>query len=281
MISFEKTVLAVIRPLVRFLLRKGLKYSQIDELIQRALVEESLTQIQSTNSETSISKIALVSGVHRNRAKEIIESRDFGLELKASTLSKILGHWSSDSDYLDKNGNPKLLSSIGNDSEFSKLVSSVTKQISPYTVLFELRRINSIEMVGDDKVKLILPEYWTGHSAQETYDLAARNIDSLLNAIDENLTSHHKPLSQLHLTTEYDNIEEEKLDEIKNWLLNMGEEFHKNARNYLSNLDQDINPKLNGKGNAKVSVTTFSFSSPRIEIPEIKPNKRGRKRKNG
>jgi hypothetical protein len=172
-----------------------------------------------------------------------------------------------------------MLSTVGNESEFSKLVTSVTKQISPYTVLFELKRINSVEIV-EDKIKLILPEYWTGHSPEETYLLVSRNIENLLNAVEENLKSDANTAHQLHLTTEYDNISEEKMTEIKEWFIKKGDQFHKEARDFLSKFDKDINPDLKGEAGAKVSVTTFSFSAPKSEIPQIKPNKRGRKKKN-
>lgn len=275
----EKILQLVIRPFIKFLMNKGMKYGQIDDLIQRVIVEEAEREVRSVNNNISASKITLVSGIHRSKVKEIIESNVLESELKASMLSKVLGSWSSQPEYLDNKGNPKMLSTVGNESEFSKLVTSVTKQISPYTVLFELKRINSVEIV-EDKIKLILPEYWTGHSPEETYLLVSRNIENLLNAVEENLKSDANTAHQLHLTTEYDNISEEKMTEIKEWFIKKGDQFHKEARDFLSKFDKDINPDLKGEAGAKVSVTTFSFSAPKSEIPQIKPNKRGRKKKN-
>jgi len=264
---------------MKFVLSKGLKYSQINELIQRAIVEESIGQIKGVNKEVSVSKIALISGVHRSRVKEILELGSSEFDLQASTLSKILGYWSSSPEFLGKDGQPKSLSTVGIDSEFSKLVLSITKQISPYTVLFELKRIGAVEVVNE-KVKLIIREYWTGHSPEETYTLVSRNIESLLSAVDENLNGESKLSPQLHLTTEYDNIVESKIPEIKAWLLDKGNKFHKEVSSYFAKFDKDINKNLSGIGEGKVSVTIFSFANPKLEITEIKPNKRGRKKKN-
>jgi hypothetical protein len=276
--NLETSISFILRPIVRFLLKNGLKYSQINDLIQRALVEESVAEIKAVSEEVSLSKIALISGVHRSKAKELLNLSNESADPKASTLSKILGYWSSNPEFIDESGLPKPLSIVGADSEFSKLVSTVTKQISPYTVLFELKRIGAI--VSDEEIATFIQnQYWTGDSLEETYHLAAKNIESLLSAIEENLNKINISSPQLHLTTEYDNIEQSKIPEIKQWFLTKGEEFHKEARAFLSKFDKDLNPHIKGPTEAKVSVTTFSFAETKINIERIKPNKRGRKRK--
>ena len=103
-------------------------------------------------------------------------------------------------------------------------------------------------------------------------------IFGILSSVDENLKNNN--INQLHLTTFYDNIEEESIPKIKKWLLVKGSEIHKECREYISNFDKDLNSKLKGEGGGKVTFTTFSFSAPKILIQEIKPNKRGRKKKN-
>ncbi len=277
--NLEKVCLLLLKPIAKFFLAKGLKYSQIDELMQRALVEESTSQVQLVNKELSVSKIALISGVHRKRTKEIIESKNPDLEGQSSILSKVVGIWCSNSKYLDKNNKPKTLSIVGVDSEFSNLVSSVTKQISPYTVLFELKRIGTIH-TSESEASLVNNEYWTGSSDHETYALVAQNIEDILSSVDENLKNNKNDINQLHLTTFYDNIEEESIPKIKKWFLLRGSEIHKECREYISKFDKDVNNKLKGEGGGKVSFTTISFSSPKLLIQEIKPNKRGRKKKN-
>jgi hypothetical protein len=69
------------------------------------------------------------------------------------------------------------------------------------------------------------------------------------------------------------------LEEIRLWILAKGVAFHKEARDYLSRFDRDMNPELgSGEERASVVVSTFSLAK-KDEAPlQITPKKRGRKK---
>ena len=92
------------------------------------------------------------------------------------------------------------------------------------------------------------------------FDLAARDIDDLLRAVEGNLLDAPE-MPHLHIKTHYDNIVPEALPKIQEWFLTKGKELHEEARKFLSKFDKDLNPKLSQKpGGARVALGTFSLT---------------------
>ena len=73
--------------------------------------------------------------------------------------------------------------------------------------------------------------------------------------------------------TSYDNVRPDALPEIKRWMLKHGHETHNQARRFISQYDQDVNPdpKFKGKG---VRVVFTAFSNVQSKPVELKRGKK-------
>ena len=191
----------------------------------------------------------------------------------ANTFSKILGQWAHDPKF-SKRKKALPLTHEGMGSEFAKLVQSVSKDLNPYTVRFELERIGAIR---EEKGKLILAEqaFETNQDPEQALDLLAQDIDDLVQSVEENIFAR-EIVPNLHISTRYDNICQDAAPKVREWLLAKGAQIHAETREFLASLDKDTNPALREKSGG-VRVVLGSFT--RLILPKSLDKKVGAKKR--
>lgn len=273
---------ALIRALVRLCLKKGIRSAQIEEAIRRALVKEAEQEVRRANSELSVSKLSIMTGLHRSEVARLMASKDVGTQ-DHDLLTRIIGMWSTSKLYRDSDGGVRELSFEGLSSEFAMLVASISKEVTHYPILFELERLGAIEYHGD-AVKLKVKSYVPSSSDDHGFEILSRDVIDIASTVEANVRDKFAT-HNLHLRTEFDNIPPSKLDEIRLYLMKKGAEFQDSMREYLSSFDRDVSPckaaptqSSEHADKARVSVTTFSYAEPTERVKIITPKKRGRKK---
>lgn len=267
---------ALLRPLVRWCLKRGVRSSQVEELLRESFVHEAQHEIQQAQGAFSVSKVSVMTGLHRTEVSRLLagERPDRGAH---DILNRVLGLWASSKRYRTAEGAPRDLTHEGLSSEFARLVADVSKEVTHYPILFELERIGAIEYV-ENLVRLKVREYTPQKDHQYGLDLLSLDVEDLASAIEANVTHRDRDPS-LHLRTAYDNIDPNDLPQIRRWIMKQGAEFQSKMREYLAQFDRDSSGAIEQSGErARVAVTSFSYAEP-IQAPKaIVPRKRGRKR---
>ena len=268
-------ILALLRPLARYCIARGIRIQELEQEVKRAFVEAGQEAIKEVQGEVSVSKISVMTGIHRVEIGRLLSGEPRTGE-KHDVLNRIIGLWSNNPKYLNSSGMPRPLTFQGHGSEFADLVASISKEVSPYPILFELERIGAIRY-NEEIVELQVQEYTPQGDIEHGAKILSDDLNDLLHAVEVNLTGQDE-IPSLHLRTSYDNINPAALETIRRWVLERGTAFQRDIRNYLSAFDRDINPEApKSDERAKVTVSSFSVSSV-IEPPKIvKPKKRGRK----
>lgn len=251
-----KLLALVLRPAIRFCLRHSLRLQDFLECAKTVFIEESAQALESQGQKRNISRISVMSGVHR---RDVARIQEYGLQLfyEPDVVTKVLGMWQSSSQFSTGMNEAKPLSCDGEKSEFVALVRSVSKDINPATVLFELERVKAVEK-REGKLHLRVESFVPKGNTLQGFNILAHDADDLTRTVEENVLSA-PAVPQFHARTEYDNVRPDALPEIKRWFLREGHEFHARVRAFVSKFDQDIHPdpKFNGKG-SKVVFSAFS-----------------------
>lgn len=266
---------ALLRTLARFCIARGVRIQEIEQEVKKAFVEAGHEAIKEAQGVFSVSKISVMTGIHRVEVTRLLsgEPRSKG---KHDVLNRVIGLWSHHRGYRTCSGAPRPLTHQGHGSEFAQLVASISKEVSPYPILFELERIGAIRYSGE-LVELQVEEYTPSADVEHGAQVLSDDLNDLLHTVEANLTAREETPS-LHLRTSFDNIHPRELPAIKQWVLKRGSAFQREVRDYLSVFDRDINPAApQSDERAKVTVSVFSLSTP-IEPPKtVKPKKRGRR----
>jgi len=247
---------SLLLPLVNFCLRRALKFQDFSELAKRTFVQAAEAEMRRKGLAPSYLRLSVMTGLQRREVARILDTHG-SLEKVENLTTRVIGRWASDRRFSDARGKPRVLEIEGKDSEFARLVHSVSKELNPYALLFELERLGSVTRVAGG-AKLLMPSYESRGNAGESFEMLGEDVEDLVSAVEENVLFDPKNLN-LHAKTTYDNIPVEFLPQIRSWLLQLGSKVHREARAYLSQFDKDISEKHRGKaGSARVVLGTFS-----------------------
>ena len=248
----------LLRGVIRFCLRQGLTIQDIVETSKKVIVDTASEEIRSSGESVNVSRLSLLTGLHRRDVGRILKGEK-PLGAANNFIARIITQWEQDKRFKNKTGKPKALNYVGENSSFKKLVRAVSADISPATVLFELKRIGAVKETTNGNLELISNVYTVDKDASAGFEFTAKDIDYLLCAVEENLLSPDGT-ANLHARTEYDNIYKSDLPKIKKWLLREGSIFHKRVRDYLASFDKDINPSKGKEGGGKVVIGAYSLT---------------------
>lgn len=145
-------------PLVRMLLRHGVTYPHLLEILKQAFVDVAGREFQLPNRRQTDSRLTLLTGVHRKDIRRLTREPDERRPRSEQTLGvQVIGRWLSEARFLDDEGKPKPLPrtpSAGGEDSFAALAESVSKNIRPRAVLDELLRVGAVSLDAVDRVVL-------------------------------------------------------------------------------------------------------------------------------
>lgn len=245
----------LLRPVARYCLQRTFNLRDLVEEAKIAFVEEGEELLRQSGDKLNDSRLAVLTGVHRKDVRRILDAEKAPPASGKGLVPRVLIQWEQHPKFRTAAGKPRVLSFDGPGSDFWKLVHSVSSEINPATVLFELERGGHASRGARG---LTLTSELMLHSGEEQgLEQAALDMAELLGAVRENVTeTADEP--NLHLRTEFDNIAPEALPKIRHWLLQEGSKFHGRVRDYLARYDLDLHPVKNSKGGARVTVGAFS-----------------------
>ena len=243
-------------PLTRLALKNGIHVRELEECLKRSLVDVAKKELELSGERCTVSRLSVMTGIHRKDIDRLKEAPP-SLSAEESLISRVVGHWQTDRRFITKEGKPRVLTFGFLGSAFGELVESISKELNPATVLFELERTGVVER-SPTGIKLLTQSYSPSDKVEYGLTLLADDCGDLMESVQENLSNSHT-LPNLHARTVFDKIREEDLDELRSWLKKEGHALHLKARIKLSKLDQEICPKSHYAGKfVKVILGTFS-----------------------
>lgn len=260
MAKFERTLLIqalslVLMPVARLCLRNSLKIQDLMGCAKTCFLRAAEEELKRQGEKVTPSRLSIMSGMQRKDIARCTAGHSEPSSGKA-LITKVVGQWQTDKRFLTGKGTPRALT-IGQESEFARLVAAVSCDVNPATVLFELERTGSIIRTGES-IKLCAETYLPLDDAMAGFNILSMDSDDIISAVEENILTSPR-LPHLHLRTEYDRIRADRTEEIKTWLLKEGNAFHTRARNFISKFDEDVNPNPKYRGEfSKVVLGSFS-----------------------
>jgi len=154
-------LLAVLRPLARVAVDHGVQFGQLEELVKRAMVEAAIraTAGEGGRDTAPVSRLSVITGIHRKEVKRLAEAPDLGAVRAESTpAAQLFTRWMTDAHWRAADGRPRVLprrGTPGGSPGFEELARSVTTDVHPRTLLDELLRLGLVDLDPDsDRVRL-------------------------------------------------------------------------------------------------------------------------------
>lgn len=144
--AFRTALTRILRPIVRTMIDRGRLFPEISDLLKELYVEGCATHFELGQKRLTDSRISLLTGLQRKDIRAIRARLENAAPRPDSSgagqLPRVIARWLGGAPYSDGAGTPRALLRLDgtNDASFEALVSEVSRDIHPRTVLDELRR---------------------------------------------------------------------------------------------------------------------------------------------
>jgi hypothetical protein len=191
------SVLRLLRPAVRLLLRHGVAYPGFALALKQVFLDAARDELTASGRKTTDSALSLLSGVHRRDVRQL---RDLpsGVPPAANApnmASQVVARWLSDVAFVDDDGLPLPLPRQAEGPSFDALVAAISKDVRPRAVFDELLRLGLVED-GADGIRLLAPGFVPRQGFAEMVALLEHNVHDHLAAACANLEGGQNFLEQ-------------------------------------------------------------------------------------
>ncbi|QFY62640.1 hypothetical protein FZ934_19850 (plasmid) [Rhizobium grahamii] len=206
--ALQRTLLRVLRPLVRLCLASGLNYVAFSALMRRLFIDVAEKDFALPEKQQTDSRISLLTGIHR---KDVSRLRAGSLSVDslpapASRTSRIVARWLADPRCCDETGALKALprSSADGGFSFETLVGEVTKDLHARAVLDEWIDRGLAALDENDHVHLRVESLVSSADMQTRQHYFTRNLHDHAMAAVENILADAPP--SFERAVHYNNI---------------------------------------------------------------------------
>jgi Family of unknown function (DUF6502) len=192
------SVLQVLRPLVRLLVRHGITYTVMVAALKKIFLEAARDELAAKNMAVTDSALSLLSGVHRRDVRNLTrlaETAPSPLRESISVASQLVARWMSDKEYLDESDNPVKLPRSGALVSFDELASAVSRDVRPRAVLDELVRLGLVSEQAN-QIELLVNGFIPRTGFTELAEQFRNNLADHASAASANLHENRGFLEQ-------------------------------------------------------------------------------------
>jgi hypothetical protein len=190
------SVLRVMRPLARLLIRHGVTYPAFAAALKRVFLDAARAELAERRMAETDSAITLLCGVHRRDVRNLKRQRSGeGAPPQAGPVAQVVARWLSDRDTLDRRGRPKRLARGHAPGEFDALVAGVSSDVRPRALLDEMLRLK-VATESDAGIELAAAGFAPREGLAEMTWLFADNVGDHAAAAVRNLEGEGNFLEQ-------------------------------------------------------------------------------------
>lgn len=233
-----KAVKNILYPFVRLLMRTGISFPQLSEILKEVYIDVADKQFRLDNKNQTQTRLSFLTGIHRKDVKRLQNSqRDTQEPENISVGVKLVSLWIKEPRFLDDAGKPLLLPLKSETApSFEELVKTVCKQdIRSRVVLDEWLNQGVVTLEGNH-VALSTEAYIPKESQKEKAYFLGHNIADHLSAASENLFNDTPAFFERCVY--YDDLSDESIAELQAMVEENGMSLLKQLNDRASELKQ-------------------------------------------
>ena len=179
---------AVLQPLARLAVAKGIPARDLEEMLRIALVAAARESLPDGNAARQVSRIASATGLTRREVTRLVGSDNTLPAPTRSPATQVFARWVSAPDYAGTDGRPLALPRQGPAPSFEALAQSVTRDVHPRSLLDTLVRVGLVEENGaNGTVRLLKDRYVPDPADDRLWSLLGGNVGDHLAAAVANV----------------------------------------------------------------------------------------------
>ncbi|MGD8913903.1 MAG: DUF6502 family protein [Candidatus Thiodiazotropha sp.] len=265
--TLTTSILKLLRPLVRLMLRNGFTYGDFADLSKWTFMDVASKEFGIPGRKQTVSRVSVITGLTRkevSRLQKIDTPDDSAIAHQYNRAARVISGWLRDPRFQTEMGTPAPLNFDKGKASFSKLVKEHSGDVPPRAIYDELIRVGTIAKDENDMITLLSDGYIPRTGETEKLHILGTDVQLLLNTIDYNLQrGSQTPFFQRKVS--YDNLPIEALLEFRDMSAEKSLSLLLECDKYLSQHDRDINPDTNGTGRKQAGIGIYYFEQ---DIPQ-------------
>lgn len=179
---------ALLRPLARLAVARGVTYPVLEQALKTALVEAAREAHADLPAQRSVSRISTTLGMNRREVTRWVHEGPAAAAPRATPAQDLFARWRSDPSLRGPQGQPLGLPRTGPAPSFESLARSVTLNVHPRSLLDELCRLGLTHFDAEtDTVELRAEAFVPRGDAAAMLGFVADNVGDHLSAAVENV----------------------------------------------------------------------------------------------
>jgi len=207
-----------LRPLVKFLMKSGITFPFLVDLLKELFVEVAEKDFKLDNKEQTDSRINFLTGIHRKDVKRLRngDHNDDSIPDSVSLGAQLVASWIGTDQFLDSNNNPLPLPRLikqGGEQSFEALVTSVNKDIRSRAVLDEWLDLGIVTLDKQDRVRLNANAFIPERGFDEKAWFFGENMHDHMSAASHNMLGERPPF--IDRSVFYNQLSQRSVDELR------------------------------------------------------------------
>ena len=179
---------ALMGPLARLLVARGVPWAQAEESLKTAMVEAAREAHPDGLPHRLVSRIATATGINRREVTRLTRFDSAPAAPQRSAAANTFMRWRTHPAFLDAQGRPLALARQGDAPSFESLARGVTQDVHPRSLLDELLRLGlASHDVDADRVTLVLDAFVPSTDRARMLEFLAHNVGDHLSAAVANV----------------------------------------------------------------------------------------------
>ena len=193
---FLQALRRVLRPIVRLMVRRGIRFDEFAEVARTAYVESAARDGIGGIDRPSLEQIAWATGIEETRIDHYIDLGNLTpapppVSKSTQIMTQVLHRWHTDSRYLGTYGAPLelQLTDPPNGPNFSQLVSEISAHADPRAILDGLIEAKSVTRTTEDRIRPLTRAFIWPQGSITSIDYFGVTLARMTETLEHNLNS--------------------------------------------------------------------------------------------
>ncbi len=259
--TLNASILKLLRPLVRLLLRNGVSFGDFADLSKWVFMDVADREFGVPGRKQTVSRVSVITGLTRkevSRLQKIETPDDSAVAHQYNRAARVIAGWMRDKRFLNSKGEPAPLKFDEGKNSFSDLVREHSGDIPPRAILDELLRVGTVARDEDGKINLVTEGYVPRTGDMGKLHILGTDVQLLLSTLDYNLQQGGlTPRFQRKVS--YNNLPDEALAGFRSISAEKSQTLLMELDRILSQHDRDVNPQVKGSGCKEAGIGIYYF----------------------
>jgi len=255
------SVVTLMRPLVRLLLRYGIPFGSFSEAAKQVYVEVADAEFALPGRKQTNTRIAVLTGLTRKevlRIKRLPEQQNVLLDERYGRATRVISGWLNDAEFHDADGQPAGLPMEGEHGSFAQLVGRYSGDMSVRAMADELLRVGAIRQRSDGLLGLVNTAYVPSAGEEDKLAILGTDVADLVATIDYNVDPEI-PGTRFQLKVSEESLSPETVAAFREMSNHHSLALLNNYDKWLAERLRDEESTTSGKGTVRAGVGIYYF----------------------